>query len=175
MKLPVFFNQSLDRWSQYREGLSAREQRLLTVGLWFVGASVVWFVLIEPAWLTIQKAERSLPLTVEKAGTALQLAGEIKQLKDARPQGVMVDGPLKDALKQQLDQRQWGEKSTLSVVDDGVVTVTAQDLPVADALAWLEGVEKMAELKSLEITKTQAGIVKLKLDAQPRATAQAGR
>ena len=155
------------RWHE----LSAREQKLLSTGGAFVALCLLWFVGIDPALTTISRVKNGMSQAIEQAAKAQQLSADIAQLKTIRTGSKPVQGSIKAFVTAQLVQQRWTDKANVSEGADGLLTITLKDIPAIEGLGWIDQIEKLAELKSISITKTQAGLMNMTVELQSKFSA----
>ena len=83
--------------------LNTRERKLVTWGGAVAIALIGWFVLIEPAMVTIQQAPANQAALVDKAGQVMRAALDLEALRGARSRVVVPESDLQARLQQLLD------------------------------------------------------------------------
>ncbi len=132
-------------------GLAARERRLLTLGAAVLVLGLLWAVMVQPAWRTLQRS----PAELEALDTQLQhmraLAAEAQQLRTTPP---ITPEQAAAVLKGAAERL--GAKAKLSLQGErAVLTLTA--LEPGQLTSWLAEVRSGARARPLEANLTRAG------------------
>ena len=130
-----------------------RERALLLAGAAAVIAVLVFLLLIEPAYKSIGRLERSLPQ--QRAGEAelKSLLNEVKTMR-TRPQVASVSaGDVRAAVDASLGRA--GIKAARIVpLSDGDLQLTFSDVPYSSWAPWLAGIERELGARATSVTVT---------------------
>ena len=139
--------------------LNARERALVTYGGALAAVLIPWFVLIEPAWQTVQQAPSNQAALVDKAGQVMRAAQDLEALRGARSRVAVPDTDLQKRLEELLVEQGIAERSTLIRTEEGDIRVEFAQVSASGFLAWLVRAEAISSLKANvgEIEKGQAG------------------
>lgn len=139
--------------------LNARERALVTYGGALAAVLITWFVLIEPAWQTVQQAPSNQAALVDKAGQVMRAAQDLEALRGARSRVVVPDTDLQKRLEELLVEQGIAEQSSLIRTEEGDIRVEFSQVSASGFLAWLVRAEAISSLKANigEIEKGQAG------------------
>ena len=85
--------------------LNTRERKLVTWGGTVALALIGWFVLLEPAIVTIQQAPANQAALVDKAGQVMRAAQDLEALRGARSRVVVPESDLQVRLQQLLEEQ----------------------------------------------------------------------
>lgn len=133
------------RW----QALGARERRLLGAAAWVIGAALVWFVAIAPAWRTVSGA----PARLDQLDTQLQqmqrMAGEARSLRGAPAVGAVQSQAAVKAASDAL-----GGAARLTLQGERA-TVTFTNANGAQLRAWLTEVRGAGRARPVEATLTR--------------------
>jgi general secretion pathway protein M len=109
----------LARW----QALGARERKLLTALAWFLGAVLLWWVAVAPAWRTVSSAPTKLDQLDAQLQQMQRLAGETKSLRGApaigTPQAQTAVRAATDALGGAARLTMAGERASVSFTNVG--------------------------------------------------------
>lgn len=158
----------LQQLQQRWQALQTREQRILIAGGLVITILLWWLIGIEPAWRTIQQAERERPEALNKANRALALAAEIRQITGG--QTSRLQEKPQALLERVMKERQFA-KTQLQVVesDSSPYKLTISNANALELLNALDDIHRIGtlELTLLNIKKTAAGIVDAELSYKP--------
>jgi general secretion pathway protein M len=129
--------------------LDKRERKLVTVALWVVGAALLWFVAVGPAWRTVSKAPARLDQLDAQLLQMQRLAGEARALRTAPAVGsVQAQAALKAACES------LGAAARLVVSGDRA-TVTFTNVNSKQLREWLSEVRGAARARPVEANLTR--------------------
>lgn len=171
-KLDSFTRQIQARLDQ----LNSRERKLVSYGSVVVAAALAWFVLIEPAWMTVRQAPANQAALVDKAGQVMRAAQDLDALRAARSRVVVPESDLQTRIQQLLVEHGIAEQAMLTRSEDGNLRIEFSNAPATGFLAWLARIEAISNLKInlAEIEKTEAGLLKGYMILLPAAAASQG-
>lgn len=131
--------------------LAARERRLLAVGGAVLLLGLLWAVVVQPAWRTLQRAPTEMEALDAQLLAMRALAIEAEQLRAAPPvSSEQAAAVLKSAVER------LGTKAKLSLQGDrAVLTLTA--IEPGALTSWLAEVRSGARARPLEANLTRAG------------------
>ncbi|WP_370260614.1 type II secretion system protein GspM [Limnobacter sp.] len=141
--------------------LNPRERKLVTWGGLVAGLLVLWLVLLEPAWLTVQKAPENQAALVDKAALVMRAAQDLEALRGTRSRVVVRNEDLDTRIQQMLLEHGIAEQATLRRTEEGDMRVEFTGTSATGWLAWLAQVEGISSLTlaQAEMSKDEAGIV----------------
>lgn len=139
--------------------LNPRERKLLTWGGGFSALAVVWFVLIEPAWVTIQQGPATQQALLDKAAQVMRAADELEALRGTRSRVQVREEDLEGRLAQLLVDNGIQQQTTLRRTEEGEFRLDFAEAPAVGFLAWLAKVDAISSLNMhrLEMEKAKAG------------------
>ncbi len=131
--------------------LAARERRLLVVGGAVLLLGLLWWVLVQPAWRTLQRA----PAELEVLDTQLQnMRAQAAEAEQLRATPVVTPEQAAAVLKGAAERL--GAKAKLSLQGErAVLTLTALEPGALNS--WLAEVRSGARARPLEANLTRAG------------------
>lgn len=152
----------LNKLQAQLDQLNTRERKLVTYGGALAAALITWFVLIEPAWLTVQQAPANQAALVDKAGQVMRAAQDLEALRGARSRVVVPESDLQARLQQLLEEQGIAEQATLMRAEEGDIRVEFNNVSATGFLAWLARTEAISSLKLnlAEVEKVEAGVLK---------------
>jgi len=113
--------------------------------------TLVYLMLIEPAWTGIRQLERSLPQTRAQAGQLDGLLGEVKSLKARPPVATVGPGEARGAVERSLTTA--GLKATrIAALADGDLQIGFANVPYAQWTGWLANLERELGARALRVT-----------------------
>jgi general secretion pathway protein M len=133
------------RW----QALDKREKQLVALAAWVVGAALLWFVAIGPAWRTVSKAPARLDQLDAQLLQMQRLAGEARGLRAAPAVG---SAQAQSALKAACESL--GVAARLVVSGDRA-TVTFTNINSAQLRQWLTEVRSAARARPVEANLTR--------------------
>ena len=133
----VLRDQAFTRWL----ALAPRERTSLTVAACFVGALMVWFIAIQPAWRTLSTAPAQLDRLDAQLQTMRRLAAETSELRNMPPVSAMQSGNALLATTERL-----GPKAELTLSGDGA-TCSFDEVSAVDLQGWLTEVRSAARAR----------------------------
>ena len=132
-------------------GLAARERRLLAAGAAVLLLTLLWAVVVQPAWHTLQRAPADLELLDTQLQQMRALAAEAQQLRATPPVTPEQAAAVLKGAAERL-----GSKAKLSLQGErAVLTLTA--LEPGQLTSWLAEVRSGARARPLEANLTRAG------------------
>lgn len=142
--------------------LNSRERKLVTYGGALAAILIGWFVLIEPALLTVQQGPANQAALVDKAGQVMRAAQELEALRGARSRVVVPESDLQSRLQQLLDEQGIAEQATLVRTEEGDIRVEFNNVSASGFLAWTARAEAISSLtlNIAEVEKVEAGVLK---------------
>ncbi|MCE2744557.1 MAG: type II secretion system protein M [Burkholderiales bacterium] len=155
-------NHLLNQANAWLDQLNSRERKLVTYGGTLAAVLVTWFVLIEPAMLTIQQGPANQAALVDKAGQVMRAAQDLDALRGARSRVVVPESDLQARLQQLLDEQGIAEQASLLRTEEGDIRVEFNNVPASGFLAWLARAEAISSvvLNLAELEKVEAGVLK---------------
>jgi general secretion pathway protein M len=152
----------LNRVQSPLDQLNSRERKLVTYGGMLAAVLISWFVLIEPALLTVQQGPANQAALVDKAGQVMRAVQDLEALRGARSRVVVPENDLQPRLQQLLEEQGIGEQATLIRTEEGDIRVEFSNVSASGFLAWLANAEAISSmsLNTAEIEKVQAGVLK---------------
>ena len=167
----------LNRIQTQLDQLNTRERKLVTYGGALAAALVTWFVLIEPAWVTVQQAPATQVALVDKAAQVMRAAQDLEALRGARSRVVVPDSDLQARLQQLLDEQGINEQALLTRTEEGDIRVEFTKVSASGFLAWLARAESISSLNLnlAEIEKAEAGVLNGYVTLLPNSTGSAGK
>ena len=157
MKPKALFNTLHNRLDQ----LSAREYKVVAYGSAVVAALITWFLLIEPAMLTIQQAPANQAALVDKAGQVMLAAQDLEALRGTRSRVVVAESDIQARLQQLLNEKGIAEQANLIRTEEGDTRVEFSNVSASGFLAWVAGAEAISNVtvNTAEIEKVEAGVL----------------
>lgn len=167
----------LNRIQTQLDQLNTRERKLVTYGGALAAALVTWFVLIEPAWVTVQQAPATQVALVDKAAQVMRAAQDLEALRGARSRVVVPDSDLQARLQQLLDEQGINEQALLTRTEEGDIRVEFTKVSASGFLAWVARAESISSLNLTlaEIEKAEAGVLNGYVTLLPNSTGSAGK
>lgn len=143
----------MDTIRQFWRERAPRERLVLGLGGSVLLLTLVYLLLIEPAWSGITRLERSLPQQRAQAAELDALLGEVKGLR-AQPQVATVSpAEMKGAIEKSLGRA--GLKTARMVpLSDGDVQLTFANVPYGSFVAWLASIERELGARTTSVTVT---------------------
>lgn len=141
--------------------LNTRERKLVTYGGALAAVLITWFVLIEPALVTVQQAPATQTALVDKAAQVMRAAQDLEALRGARSRVVVPESDLQARLQQLLEEQGIAEQGVLMRTEEGDIRVEFTDVSASGFLAWLARAESISSLtlNMAEVEKKDAGIL----------------
>lgn len=172
MKASSLVNKIQNRLDQ----LNTRERKLVTHGGALAAVLIAWFVLIEPALLTVQQAPTNQAALVDKAGQVMRAAQDLEALRGARSRVVVPESDLQARLQQLLDEQGIAEQANLVRTEEGDIRVEFNNVSANGFLAWLARAEAISSLNlnMAEVEKVEAGVVQGYVTLLPSTQGNAG-
>lgn len=169
-------NSLLNKASAQLDQLNSRERKLVTYGGALALLLITWFVLIEPAMLTIQQGPANQAALVDKAGQVMRAAQDLEALRGARSRVVVPESDLQARLQQLLEEHGIAEQSSLLRTEEGDLRVEFNNVPAIGFLAWLARAEAISSvrLNMAELEKQEAGVLKGYVTLLPSNQGNAG-
>ena len=155
-------NDLLNKAQAQLDQLNSRERKLVTYGGALAAALIAWFVLIEPALLTIQQGPANQAALVDKAGQVMRAAQDLEALRGARSRVVVPESDLQARLQQLLDEQGIAEQASLARTEEGDIRVEFNGVSASGFLAWLARAEAISSLSLYlaVVEKVEAGVVR---------------
>jgi general secretion pathway protein M len=140
----VSLKTALTPWQARWKALAPRERQLVSIAAALVGAALLWWVAIAPAWRSVQAAPPKLDQLDAQLQTMQRLAGEVQRLRAAPAVGPAQS---QAALKAASDGL--GSAGRLVIAGDRATMtfVNAHGTQVRD---WLAEVRSAARARTLE-------------------------
>lgn len=140
--------------------LNPRERRLVVGLAAFVLATLVWLILIDPAWNTIRGARTALPTLRTQAASVADIASRVRGLQRSaasHAQGALpTDAELRTSLRQAgVKDEEW---SLQAPADDGKsVTLKLSQAHADTVLRWLDSAPRDWQLTvaNVELTRSR--------------------
>lgn len=136
-------------WQTQWSGMSASEQRLITIAAWLAGLTLLVMVGVRPAWRTLQQTPPQLREVDAQLSDMRLLAQETQALRQRPP---VPPAQAEASLKAATDRL--GEAAQLSRQGERV-TVAFKGVSGEALAAWLEEVRAGARAKPLEAALQQ--------------------
>lgn len=157
MKPADWLNKAQSRLDQ----LNSRERMLVTYGGALAGVLLTWFVLIEPAWVTVREAPANQAALVDKAGQVMRAAQDLEALRGARSRVVVPETDLQARLQELLNEQGIAEQASLVRTEEGDIRVDFNGVSATGFLAWLLRAESISSLtvNQAEMQKVEAGVL----------------
>jgi general secretion pathway protein M len=157
---------STNRLAGFWQGLQERERWLISIALVVVGAALLWFVAVRPAWQQLQQAPAKLDELDSQTLVMRRLAAETRELKAApqvNPSQAMA------ALK--AASGRLGSTAKLNIKGDRA-TLTVESITGEALRAWLSEVRSGARARAVEAQLTNgnggfSGTITLSLAGAP--------
>ncbi|HEX4918993.1 MAG TPA: type II secretion system protein GspM, partial [Limnobacter sp.] len=143
MKTPALTHRLRDRLDQ----LNPRERKLVTWGGGVACLLVLWLVLLEPAWLTVQQAPANQAALVDKAAQVMRAAHELEALRGTRSRVVVRNEDLDTRISQMLAERGIAEQANMRRTEEGELRIEFKQVAVSGLLTWLSQVESISSVK----------------------------
>jgi general secretion pathway protein M len=121
--------------------LAARERTGLTVAACFIGALMVWFIAIQPAWRTLSAAPAQLDQRDAQLQAMRRLAAEASELRNMPPVSAAQSGNALLSATERL-----GAKAELTLSGDGA-SVSLDGLSAGELQGWLTEVRTAARAR----------------------------
>ncbi|MGE5339522.1 MAG: type II secretion system protein GspM [Gemmatimonadota bacterium] len=131
-----------------------REKAILAAGGIVVLATLIYLILIEPAWSGIARLERGLPATRAQAAQLQSLLGEVEALK-ARPQVATLSG---SEVRETIDKTlaTVGLKPTrIQALSESDIQLSFTDVPYAGWTSWLTVAERTLGARAHSVNATR--------------------
>jgi len=140
--------------------LNPRERRLVVGLAALVLATLVWLILIDPAWNTIRSTKAALPALRTQAASVADIASRVRGLKRSaasHTQGTLpTEAELKTSLQQAgLKDEEW---SLQGLADDGKsLTLKFDHAHAETVLRWLDNAPRDWQLlvANVELTRSR--------------------
>lgn len=173
MKATLMLNKMQNQLDQ----LNARERKLVTYGGALAAVLVTWFVLIEPAWLTVQQAPAAQAALVDKAGQVMRAAQDLEALRGARSRVVVPESDLQARLQQLIEEQGINEQAALTRTEEGDIRVEFSNVSASGFLAWVARAESISSLtlNLAEVEKAEAGLLNGYVTLLPNPAGSAGQ
>ena len=173
MKATLMLNKIQSQLDQ----LNTRERKLVTYGGALAAVLVTWFVLIEPAWVTVQQAPATQSALVDKAAQVMRAAQDLEALRGARSRVVVPESDLQARLQQLLEEQGINEQSALVRTEEGDIRVEFTNVSASGFLAWVARAESISSLSLnlAEVEKAEAGLLNGYVNLLPNPTGSAGQ
>lgn len=150
----------LRRWQresqQAWQRLAPRERRLVSVGGIVLALVLVWLMLFEPAWNTVQRWRAALPELNAQAAQLDTILAEVRELQRNQGHGLEVGPELTASLEDSLERAGLADRTTLAEPGAGTWTVTLDQAPVAATLTWLQTLPFELRLRASAIDLARA-------------------
>ena len=121
--------------------LAPRERTGLTVAACVVGALMVWFIALQPAWRTLSAAPAQLDQLDAQLQTMRHLAAEASELRNTPPVSAAQSGTALLSATERL-----GSKAELTLSGDGA-SVSIEGLSAGELQGWLSEVRTAARAR----------------------------
>lgn len=154
-------NSLMNKIQAQLDQLNTRERKLVTYGGALAAVLITWFVLIEPALVTVQQAPATQTALVDKAAQVMRAAQDLEALRGARSRVVVPESDLQARLQQLLEEQGIAEQGVLMRTEEGDIRVEFTDVSASGFLAWLARAESISSLSlnMAEVEKKDAGIL----------------
>jgi general secretion pathway protein M len=154
-------NPLINKLQAQLDQLNSRERKLVTYGGALAAALITWFVLIEPAMLTVQQAPATQAALVDKAAQVMRAAQDLEALRSARSRVVVPESDLQARLQQLLEEQGIADQGALVRTEEGDIRIEFTDVSASGFLAWLARAESISSLtlNMAEIEKKEAGVL----------------
>lgn len=155
-------NHLLNKAQAQLDQLNTRERKLVIYGGALAAVLIGWFVLIEPALLTVQQAPANQAALVDKAGQVMRAAQDLEALRGARSRVVVPESDLQARLQQLLEEQGIAEQAALIRTEEGDIRVEFNRVSASGFLAWMARAEAISSinLNLAEVEKVEAGVLK---------------
>jgi general secretion pathway protein M len=141
LKMPaswlVLREQASTRWLT----LAPRERTGMMVAAAFVGALMVWFIAIQPAWRTLSAAPAQIDQLDAQLQTMRRLAAEASELRNMPPVSAMQSGTALLSATERL-----GTKAELTLSGDGA-TCNFDGVSAGELQSWLIEIRSAARAR----------------------------
>ncbi|BET24666.1 type II secretory pathway component PulM [Limnobacter thiooxidans] len=157
--------------------LNTRERKLVTWGGTVALALIGWFVLLEPAIVTIQQAPANQAALVDKAGQVMRAAQDLEALRGARSRVVVPESDLQVRLQQLLEEQGIAEQTNLVRTEEGDIRIEFKQVSASGFLAWLSRAEAISSLQLhlAEVEKVEAGVLSGYVNLLPGTSGNMGK
>lgn len=129
--------------------LGARERQLLTIAGWVIGAALLWFVAVAPAWRSVSSAPARLDQLDAQLQLMQRMAGEARALRGAPAVGAVQAQAAVKAASDAL-----GGVARLQLAGDRA-TVTFTNASGAQLREWLNEVRGAGRARPVEASLTR--------------------
>lgn len=154
-------NLQMNKVQAQLDQLNTRERKLVTYGGALAAVLITWFVLIEPALVTVQQAPATQAALVDKAAQVMRAAQDLEALRGARSRVVVPESDLQARLQQLLEEQGIAEQGVVVRTEEGDIRIEFTDVSASGFLAWLARAESISSLSlnMAEVEKKEAGIL----------------
>lgn len=170
-------NDLLNKAHAQLDQLNPRERKLVLYGGALAALLITWFVLLEPAIVTVQQAPATQAALVDKAGQVMRAAQELETLRGTRSRVVVPQTDVQQRLQVLLNEQGIADNTSLVQTEEGDIRLELNNVSATGFLAWLVQAESISSLRinTAEIEKTGAGVLRghvtLLTDTQSHASA----
>jgi general secretion pathway protein M len=154
--LAAAWNERVEALAQKWAALAPRERRLLGIGFFVVAASIVYFLLFEPAFLGRKKLLEELPSLRNQLGQVESLGSEARRLTSV-PTGLDNPNALKGLIEQSVTAS--GLKTQLTQVTQTGDLIEARFKAVSfnQWLLWLDSAVRETRMRVVDVAMTKEG------------------
>jgi general secretion pathway protein M len=146
--------------SAWYQRLNPRERRLVLGLAAFVVATLVWLILIDPAWSNIRSTKAALPTLRTQAASVADIASRVSGLKRSATTHTQGTLPAETELKASLQQAGMKDEewSLQPPADDGKsLTIKLSQAHAETMLRWLDNAPRDWQLivSNVELTRSR--------------------
>ncbi|MGE4337319.1 MAG: type II secretion system protein GspM [Pigmentiphaga sp.] len=126
------------QWDQSWQRLAPRERRLVALAATVAGLAIVWLLLFEPAWQSVNRWRSALPQLSAQAAQLDAILREARDLQRQAGKGQADASGMAEALDDSLLRAGLADVATLSQPAADRWTVALEHAPVVPTLEWLQ-------------------------------------
>lgn len=156
--------------------LNPRERRGVLSALAVLVLALVWTVLLEPAWQTIQQGPSKQQALLDKANQVFRAADELDAMRQVQSRVHLKPANARTRLAELLQEKGIAEHGKVTQVDEQHLRVTFEKVNAAGFLAWLAGAESISTIavQNLHMQKQAASVLEgeVTFAIQPQTSAQ---
>lgn len=149
--------QRLQRDSQQAwQRLAPRERTLVSLGGLVVGLAIVWLLLFEPAWNTVQRWRTTLPQLNAQAAQLDAILAEARELQRSAGAGQLPLAEVGAAITESLQRAGLASTASVTQTEPERWQVTLEQAPVGATLGWLQTLPFELRLPATEVLLERA-------------------
>lgn len=140
----------MQRW----RAMAPRERRMVAGAAALLALAVLYLLLIEPAWLGRERAQRELPVLRTQLARVASLADEATRLA-AAPASALTPQAVRARLEASIDSAGLADAMTGLQHSGSLFDVRFDSVSYADWLAWLDDVVRDVRLRVVDAAVTR--------------------